>query len=149
MPNQSRVRFFVVDAGRGRLLECSRTPAGRLHVDEIESIENDHEAYEHGRPSPRAGKSGNTYASGGHESEHQLHRFAKEVAVWIERKSDQLGLEAVSVFSAPRFLGELRKLYGPALARRVREHSADLTHLAAAGLARHPAVEELLPPPGP
>jgi len=143
-PNQ--VSFFVLDGGGGRLLAGRRVPpAGRLHVDEVAKIENHEEQHEHGRPSPLSAKGGKTYASEGHEDEHQLHRFAKRVVVWIEQLAGSIETPLIPLFAPPRLLGELRKLYGPALSRRVREHQADLTHLSASALAKHPAVLELIP----
>jgi hypothetical protein len=118
------VWIIVVNGGRGRLLKCGRVPPGRLHVDEVSAVEHEPELHEHVRPSPRSGKSGNTYASGGHEDEYRI---------------------PIQLFAPPRFLGELRKLYGPLLTRRIEEHQADLTHLSAAALAKHPAVAALLP----
>ena len=143
MPN---TWFIVVDGGRGRLLSGRRIPHGRIHIDEHETIANhaaEHE-HEHGRPSPRSRLGGASYASAGHEAEHQLHRFAKEVTAWIEAKVAQHRIEQVTVFSAPKLLGEMRKLYSPALAERIREHQADLTQVSTAALARHPAVGELI-----
>ena len=144
MPKNSEAWFVVADAGRGRLLRCARVAHGRIHVDEHGSVENRVEEHEHGRPSPRSGKSGKTYASGGHEDEYRIHRFAKEVTAWLEKALARHRCETLALFAAPRFLGELRKTYGHALATRIREHQADLTHLDAAGLAKHPAIEELL-----
>jgi protein required for attachment to host cells len=144
IPRQPRTLFFVADAGRARLLECERVEHGRIRVEQHEAIENHTEEHEHGRPSPRAGKSGNSYASGGHEDEHQMHRFAKRVAGWMADHLKTFETRDVPLFAAPRFLGELRKLYGPALTDRVREHPADLTHLTEAALAKHQAVLDLV-----
>ena len=52
---------------------------------------------------------------------------------------------ALVLFAAPRFLGELRKLYGANLSRRIRERQGDLTQLSAGSLARHPSVERIMP----
>ena len=136
--------IVVVDAGRARLLSCNRVPPGRIHVDEHDVIENHEEIHEHGRPSPRLGKSGHTYASAGHETEHQIHRFAKEVTAWIERKLARHSIDSLTLFSAPKFLGELRKLSPSGFAGRIREHQADLTQVSTSALAKHPAVDELL-----
>lgn len=145
MAKQPSAWFFVVDAGRGRLLRCSRTRPGRLHVDEEETIENHTEEYEHGRPSPRVGKGGHSYASEGHESEQQMRRFAKQVVTWIEAGAQKHGIDRVTLFSAPRFLGELRKVYPPMLAASVDERTSDLTQLNEGSLGQHPAIAELLP----
>ncbi len=144
-PVPPHICFFVVDGGRGRLLKCSKVPPGRVHVEELDNIENQIEEHEHGRPSPRTGKSGNTYASGGHEDEHQRRRFAKEVVAWIEKRADRIDKQAITMFAAPRFLGELRKLFSPALVKRIREHRADLAQLSTSELAKHAAVIDLLP----
>ena len=40
-PGPRQICFFVVDAGRARLLQCSRVSHGRIHVDEL--IRNDGE----------------------------------------------------------------------------------------------------------
>jgi protein required for attachment to host cells len=145
LPKPPQAWFFVVDGGRGRLLRCSRVPHGRLHVDEVSAIEYRPEEHERGRPSPRTGKSGNTYASRGREDEYQIRRFAKEVVDWIAKHADRIETPSITLFAAPRFLGELRKLYGPALSKRIDERQGDLTQLSRAGLAKHPAVTELLP----
>ncbi len=142
--SQARVWFIVADAGRSRLLSVRRVPPGRVHVDEHESIESHPDEHEHGRPSPRAGRGGNTYASAGHEDGQQLHRFAKEVAAWMDERLTEHAVERATLFSAPKLLGELRKLYPPGLARRIREHPADLTQVSPAALAHHPAVLSLL-----
>lgn len=136
--------FIVVDGGRGRLLRGRMISHGRIHVDEHDSISNHHDEHEHGRPSPRSGRGGSSYASSGHEGEQQLHRFAKEVTGWIEAKVARHGIERLALFSAPRLLGELRKLYPPGLGERIDEHPADLTQVSTAALARHPAVAELI-----
>ncbi len=135
--------FVVADAGIGRFCQCSRTKTGRLHVDELSIIEYHAEEHEHGRPSPRAGKNGNAYASAGHEDSYQLHRFAKEFAVWLEANLQKLDVAKLPLFAPPRFLGELRKVYGPQLIKRIEELQADLTGLSMSALARHPSVEGL------
>lgn len=145
LPEPPQAWFFVVDGGRCRLLKCSRVPYGRLHVDEVSAIEYEPEEHERGRPSPRSGKSGNTYASRGREDEYQIRRFAKEVVEWMAKKVERIETPSITLFAAPRFLGELRKLFGPALAKRIEERQGDLTQLTTAGLAKHPAVTELLP----
>jgi protein required for attachment to host cells len=145
LPKLPQAWFFTVDGGRGRFLKCSRVPYGRLHVDEVSAIQYQPEEHQRGRPSPRSGKSGNTYASRGREDEYQLRRFAKEVVDWMAKRVERIETPSIKLFAAPRFLGELRKLYGPALTKRIEEHPGDLTHLSTAALAKHPAVTELLP----
>lgn len=138
--------IFVVDSGRGRLLRGSSVPPGRPHLEEDESIENTWEEHEHGRPSPRVGKAGHSYASRGHEDEEMMHRFAKDVAAWLERKAKQNNIQNLSLFAPPRFLGALRQAYSPHLSARITEHEGDLGYMSAGDLARHRVISRLLGP---
>jgi len=138
------VWFFVVDESRGRLFEASIVPPERLHLEERGAIENRNDAHEHGRPSPRAGKNGSSYASSGHQDEHERRRFARQIVDWMDDEVGRRGIETVRLFAPPRLLGELRPLLAPGLAGRVTEQQADLTNLGAAGLARHPAIAAAL-----
>jgi protein required for attachment to host cells len=142
--NDKEKWIFVVDGGRGRLLRGSSVPPGRPHLEEDDAIENTWEKHEHGRPSARAGRDGHSYASQGHENEELLHRFARDVALWLERKSRQHKIENVVLFAPPRFLGALRQACSPALAARITEHEGDLGYMSAGDLARHRAIARLL-----
>jgi len=135
---------FVVDAGRGRLLRCSSLPTGRYHVDEDESIEDDWQPHEHGRPSPRAGRGGTSYASRSHESEERLSRFARTVADWLDGRTRRHAIERLDLFAPPRFLGAWRQACSPQLAERIREHEGDLAWIPAGELARHRALVGVL-----
>ena len=146
MINENRGWFFVVDGGCGRLMQSIVVPPGRLRVEQHGTLSNRSLGLEHVRPSSLKGKSGNSYASGGHEAEEEIHRFAKEVAAWLEREIDRHDIEDLTVFFSPRLLGELRKVFNPNLEHRVRTQQADLTSLTPSGLARHPAIQAL--PPG-
>jgi protein required for attachment to host cells len=142
--NNKEKWIFVVDGGRGRLLRGSNVPPGRPHLEEDESIENPWEEHEHGRPSPRAGKLGHTYASQGHEGEELLHRFARDVVLWLERKSRQHKIENLLLFAPPRFLGALRQVCPASLTARITEHEGDLGYMTAGDLARHRVIARLL-----
>jgi protein required for attachment to host cells len=145
LPPPPQAWFFVLDAGRARLLTCRRAAFERLRVEELSALAYEPEPHQRGRPSPRTGKSGKTYASLGREDEHQIRRFAKEVEDWIEAHVERIDAPRIALFAAPRFLGELRKLLTPSLAKRLEERPADLTHLSTSDLAKHPSVAELLP----
>ena len=146
MANRNTVWVCAVDAGRGRLLRCEVVPPGRCHVDEQETIDWNWEAHQHGRPSPRAGKNSNSYASEGHEVEEDLKRFARQAAAWLEQKLDQHQMKELVLFAPPRFLGALRRVCPARLDGCLREHEADLTNHSAGTLSRHPAIQELVCP---
>lgn len=145
--NDKETWIFVVDAGQGRLLRGSSVPPGRPHLEEDESIQNTWERHEHGRPSPRAGKAGHSNSSLGHENEELLHRFARDVAIWLDRKARQHGIENLALFAPPRFLGALRQACSPQLTARITEHEGDLGYMTAGDLARHRTIAKLLGSP--
>ncbi len=136
--------IFVVDGGRGRLLRGTSVPPGRIHLEERGLIESERDEYEHGRPSPRSGKNGHTYASLGHESEEQLSRFARRVVEWLDQTTKQHEIDRLALFAPPRFLGALRQAFPASLAGRIREHEGDLANISAGDLARHRAVVKVL-----
>ena len=144
MLNDSQTWIFVVDNGRGRLLRGTQVPPGRFHLEEDCSIENTLEPHEHGRPSPRTGKAGNTYASQGHEDEERMSRFARNVTTWLEKKTREHGIDKLTLFAPPRFLGALRQNWSQQLAARVSEKEGDLGYMTAGDLARHRAVVKVL-----
>ena len=59
---------------------------------------------------------------------------------WIDKRR----IDEVTLFSPPKFLGELRKQYRGTLADRILERQGDLTQLSTGGLAKHGAVVALL-----
>jgi len=133
--------IVVADRHVARLLEPSFTEHERLHLEERGSIEDTWEQHEHGRPSPRMGKNGHTYASEPHEFEERSRRFAREFVEWIGTKRVSHSIEQLEVFLAPRFLGYVRKQQGehPPWA----EHECDLAQLKLGALARHGTIEAL------
>ncbi|MHC4414640.1 MAG: host attachment protein [Planctomycetota bacterium] len=141
---RSQAWIFIVDKGGGRLLRGTTAPPGRHHLELEDAIQNPWEEHEHGRPSPRVGKKGHSYASWGHEDEEMMQRFARDVAGWLERKTDELGIDGLAVFAPPRFLGVLRQAYSPQLAGRVTEHEGDLGYMGPGDLARHRTIARFL-----
>ena len=135
---------LTADEGVGRLLRVERTAPGRAHVAVDDEIHDTWEEHQHGRPSPLSGKRGHTYASWGHEDETRRERFAKEIAVWLEQRAENLHIARIAVFAPPRFLGALRGAWSPRLAIRVDEHHGDLTHLSPGDLACHDSIIRLV-----
>ena len=138
--------YWIVTADErvGRLARVERTPAGGVRVVIDDEIHRSGEEHEHGRPSPRRGRDGHSYASYGHETETTRDRFAKEIAVWLEQRDESLQFERIALFAPPRFLGALREAWSPRFAIRVNERQGDLTHLAPADLARQAAIMDLV-----
>jgi hypothetical protein len=143
-PAASRPEFWLLtaDRRRARLLSCTRTPHGRLHVETRATLNEVWSEFQHGRPSPRTGKFGHTYASQGHEEDERIHRFAKQVADWLAREMDGRRIPFLHAFPARRFLGQLRRVLPERLQERLVDYPLNLCHLLPAELAKHEAVIE-------
>jgi protein required for attachment to host cells len=131
--------IIVVNQRGGRILRPVRMPQGRHRLDLVDSFRTDwtEQAHEHGRPSSRRGRGGNSYASEGHEGETFQHRFAKEIADWLDRA---VGPEKVVLFAPPRFMGALRGVLSQRLADMIQEREGDLGYMTQADLIHHPAI---------
>jgi len=139
--------LFVLDSRRGRLLHTTRAPAGRHHVEVLDTLVNTREEHQHERPSRRTGKHAHSYASPGHEDDELLQRYADDAAAWLGRQVSERNIERVAVFAPIRLLGALRKSYSGDLAARVEEHGSDLGNLEPGQLEQHPTVLSVLEPP--
>ncbi|MHC4080199.1 MAG: host attachment protein [Planctomycetota bacterium] len=144
MARKSQTWIFIVDNGRGRLLKGAPAPRGRFHLELDDTIENTWEEHQRGRPSPRTGREGRSYASWGHEDEEMMRRFARTVAGWLDEKTRRLNIDRLALFAPPRFLGALRQAWSPHLAVRVDEHEGDLGYMAPGDLVRHRSIAVLL-----
>ena len=134
----------LADARQCRLLRCGLTHRGRCHVEESDSVQNGWPGHERGRPSSLHGKTGQTYATQGHEVEEGLERFARRIVEWLEHKVEQHKIDLLFVFAPSRFLGALRRVQSPRLAERLQERKGELMHLPVPTLCEHPAIRDLL-----
>ena len=140
MKKNATTWLFVLDQRQARLLEGREVPGDRYHFDLRDALSNSQEEHEHGRPSPRSGKDGHSYASEGHENEELLHRYAGEVSSWLGKQLGAHRMDRAAVFAPARLLGALRKkLSGPA-ASRVQLAEGDFSYMGPGELAKHPAV---------
>jgi len=139
-----RAWLVVADTHRAKLLECSPTPTGRCHVEERDAIEQQWEGHEHGRPSPLAGKTGNSYAARHHEAEEDIQRFARQLIEWLTKAVEINDISRMTVFAPPRFVGALRKVCPDRLAGVLDVRVGDLMNLPADALPAHPLIEGLL-----
>lgn len=134
------VWFLTADRRQARLLEGVITAHNRLHLDLRAQVKEQWNDLQHSRPSPRSGKGGHTYASQGHENEERTHRFAKQVATWLEAEIGKRLITRVHAFLAPRFLGQIRGVLPDQLHDSLIGHSLNLAHLKPGELALHGAV---------
>lgn len=143
MPAENKSWVVLADRERGRLLHCGRTELGSAHVDEIDRIEHDNESYEHSRPSPRAGRTGDTQDD--HEAEEEARRFARRLTDWIRRHIEQHAIPRLVLYAPPRMLGTLRRVAnGNGLNGKVDRQEADLTSLTVEELTRHRKIRQLV-----
>jgi protein required for attachment to host cells len=138
--------ILVADSKRARLLRGGLTPQARPHLEEVASLESTWVEHNRGRPSILAGKSPRPLASRGHEEEEEIRHFARELAVWLERRLAAHQIGGCAVFAPARFLGALRKEIPSRVHGTLTEHAGELTHLSAGELARHPAIVGRLGP---
>lgn len=141
---KKKVWLLLADSNQCRLLCCEVDPNDHCHVEEYETIENQWEGHEQGRPSSRTGKSGHSYASQGHDDQEQLHRFAHHVGQWLDEQVETLEVDRLTVFAPPRFLGALRKAYTAGVSKRITEKREDLVGLGKGQLSIHPVILELV-----
>lgn len=134
----------LASTNRCRLLQVSVVPTDRCHVEEVDGLAYTWEGHDHGRPSPLSGKSGHTHASGGHEQDEELHRFAHQAATWLGQETQRRDIDRLVVFADPRFLGALRQSCPARLAQKFEERQADLAGFDTSAVSKHPAILELV-----
>lgn len=151
-------RHWIVttDSRRASLFSCEKTPGGELHLTQVRSIENTHEAeHERHRPDSMGGaeRRGSMTSSGaaaaphnvaqGHTEEEEHRRFAREVGAWLGGVAKEVGDGRVSIFAPARLLGLLRSEFPTVAGGAAPDfREAELNHLRPGELALHPAVLE-------
>ena len=142
-PNE--VWALLADARRGRLLRCTRTDTGRVHVEERDSITNTWPGHDRQRSSPLWKNATITFGMEDDDGE-DLRRFARELVAWLQHDMEALGIRRVHILACGRFLGALRKVWraGPAKPHAL-ERRVDLVHLSTSKLAKHPVIRHLIP----
>lgn len=141
-PKDSKSPYWLMTADRrsARLLVGTWTDHGRLHLEAVSTIHEEWVESEHGRPSSRSVRDIHGTASEGHEEEERTHRFAKEIATWLDQEMESRGIARVECFCARKLLGALRGELPDRLRQSVFDHATDLAKLSAGELAKHPAV---------
>jgi protein required for attachment to host cells len=147
--------IVTCDERHAFLFCCQRVPALRLpdggrhwHVEQQKHLKNRWEHYheEHRPFALGRGPTANAaqhFASIGHEPEEEHRRFARQVADWLTQVMNELGVDRISIFAAPRFLGLLRQELGD-LSKHVDLHEGELTRLQPHELSTHPAIVNAL-----
>lgn len=142
MATQGPTMVAVTDSTHARLLELTLTPQRSCHIEEVDEIHQPQDEYEHSRPSPRKGATGNT--DDDHETEEQRRRFARRVTDWLSKR-DELEGRPVVVFAPPQFRGALRQCDWGRLGDRVDMRDGDLTSLRNGELVKHDAIKDVMP----
>lgn len=136
--------LFIVNQNGGRLLEARLVPEERHQLTVQACLENEWESHEHGRPSPRTGKSGHSYSSIGHEEETMRRRFAQDAATWLGENVRKHDIERVAVLAPSRFLSDLRECWPPRLHERIDEYECGLGYMEQGRLVHHPLISKIL-----
>lgn len=119
-------------------------PNSRYRFDVHDTIEDDWEEKEHGRPIAMSRKSGYTYPGRGGEDDERRRRFAHRVVEWLETASGAWDDLPVALFAPPRMLGVLRQAFPAVLTQRVELTAADLRPTKPQDLQHHPLIKPLL-----
>ena len=140
--------IMTADERHATLYSCQKVAGARWHIELHKAMENRWEDYrDHGRPSALGrGPTANAaqhFASLGHEEEEEHLRFAREVGDWLAHATKELGVDHISIFAAPKFLGLLRGELGR-LNKKAELHEAELTRLRPSELVNHPAIVKAL-----
>lgn len=133
--------ILVADAARAQLLERS----GEAGLSAVESFAHPSSRLAGSRLGrDRAGWTRSDARPGGaalspRQEPHarEKERFAQQLSEYLEQAAEHGRFDQLTVFAAPRFLGELRDAFGPATLRRIHAlRDTSLSHLAPADLAR-------------
>ena len=133
---QDQAWFALADAEHGRLLRCSLTDQGTLHVDEYDTLKNTLPQQEHARPMSQGGAT--------HNVEDNERRFAGLIVEWLKENARKHAIDHLVIFAAARMLGVLRKATPGLLPGHLEELKADLMRLDAGQLAEHPMIRQLV-----
>ena len=134
----------LADSRRGQLLRCSLTPKSSRHIELMENIKSQWPGHQRGRPSPRMGKFGHSYASQGHESEEDLQRFAKTYLQWVRQKMQAHNIDHLTVYAPPRCLGALRQVCPKSMHSQLDLREGDLLNLSHEVLTNHKLIRQLV-----
>lgn len=101
--DSTRARIFTTDSASSPLIEIETMahPEGKLHDRDITSDLP-------GKDKGKDGSSGHAYQEETDPKTHELDKFAKRIAVYLEDARNANKLKKVLVVSAPTFLGKLR-----------------------------------------
>lgn len=142
MNNVSEAWVLVVDSEQARLLRATSSQHGKVHLDEVTKLATSFQASEHHRPT-RMGHPGQGNAEG-HEPERKLAHFARQVTAWIAPELVARSIDQCNLFAPSHMLGALRSELPKPVAGKLREHAAELAHMSAADLSKHPSIGKLL-----
>lgn len=134
----------LADTQHAKLLACSATKMGSLHVEQRDAIEHQWEGHEHNRPSPLNGKGVQAYAAPHHEAEEDLQRFVRQMTDWLTKTVESHGISRLTLFAPPRCVGALRKGCPDRLAGVLDVQAADLMSLPAEALHAHPLIQRVV-----
>ena len=119
-------------------------PNGRIFLREHDSIHNDWLGHEHECTSPIWKNATKTFGMKTDKKEEELNHFARRLAHWLERRSQELDIHQLVMFCPPRLLGALRRLRGGNLAKITDERTGEFVHLPLNILLNHPRILDVL-----
>ena len=131
--DSTRARIFTTDSASSPLVEINTMahPEGRMHDRDITSDLP-------GKDKGGDGSGGHAYQAQTDPKKHELDKFAKRVAVYLDEARNANKLSNVLLVSAPEFLGELRgHLSSETNEKIVFELDKNLTHHSVEEIRKH------------
>lgn len=131
--DSTRARIFTTDSAKSPLIEIETMahPEGRMHDKDITSDLP-------GKDKGGDGSGGHAYQDQTDPKKHEVDKFAKRVAVYLDDARNANELEKVLIVSEPAFLGQLRgHLSSKTNEKVVFELDKNLTHHSLKEIRQH------------
>lgn len=144
-----KIWIVLTNFHQARLLACSTTPTGHCHIVEVDTIESPPSRFLRDKDSDRSEVTGDVFADSQSALEEEHRRFAKTLALWVDKVFSQNEIEHLTIFAPPRSIGYLRQYLGHEHREQIDLQNENLIQLPDDALQRHPAIAELMYPTAP
>ena len=145
MESPNGLWVFVVDEGRGRLMQGKTVRIGRSERSRLALVATVENPWHELDRASRARQNGHDVQTR-HKRAELLGRFARDVARWLDDRARSLPIEELFVFAPARLLGLLRESYTPNVAKLVHDQKGDLGTMSLGELEQHRLVSAVLHP---
>lgn len=136
--------LLIADHYHARLIGCSKTPTGRLQLNEYGSIQSPIVASDLGMPIALADTTRNSYAERQRRLEEEYRRFARQLARWISRCIERFEIDHLTAFVPERSHQDVLSHLRHDDLNRVTLRGENLQRLSQDALSKHHLITGLL-----